>query len=328
MSEGGYFNQSQLCGYHVSGPVSEMVKTVMTKHFPDSLWKDRFEVEDTKDNYSFVLSRAHTPFKAINWMCSKAFVDGTNGYSPFLFYETLRGHRFKSVSKIIEDGSKNPMKYLYNTGNLRALPNETEKTERSTIGESPLPMRYHKVQQLEELERFDAANNIMNGVISSRLIVHDLLRKEQRTQDFFENDVFEDIKKLGEYNHFRDTDPEAKRLFSKGCALFYLPSTPYTVHTKVNSIVDNTKVESLFLKRKYHMNTFLTQKIAIEVYGDSRKSVGDIIDLVVPKIQSDSPFQAENDKNLSGQYLVTGLKHIFTDSYRMKMELSRNCMGV
>lgn len=328
MSEGGYFNQSQFCGYSVSGPVSEMVKTLFTKHFPESVWKNRLAVEDTKDNYSFVLSGAFTPFKSVNWLCSKAYTDSSAEYSPFLFYETINGHRFKSLSKIIDDGSRNITKYLYTTGNMRALPYESENTQQSVIGESPLPMRYHKVQQLEELGRFDAAFNIMNGVVSSRLLVHDLLRKEQRSQDFFESDVFEKMKKLGDMNHFRNTDPEAHRLLTKGSALFYLPSTPYTVHNKVNSIVDNTKVESLFLKRKYHMNTLLTQKIAIQVYGDSRRSVGDVIDLSVPKVQSDAAFQGENDKNLSGQYIVTGLKHIMTDTYRVKMELSRNCMGV
>jgi hypothetical protein len=172
------------------------------------------------------------------------------------------------------------------------------------------------------------AHNLMNGVISSRLAVHDLLRKEQRVQDFFESQVFTNMKKLGEFNHFRETDPEAQRVLGKGAAFFYLPSTPYTVHTDVNGILDNTKVESLYLKRKYHMNTFLTQKLSVEVFGDNRRSVGDVIDLIVPKMQSDAAFQTDVDKNLGGEYLVTGLKHTLTDTYRVKMELSRNCMGV
>lgn len=328
MSEGGYFNHSEYCGYGVNGPVSEMVKTVFKKHFPESVWKDKLDIEDTKDNYSFVLSGAHTPFKSINWLTSKAHTTSTEEYSPFMFYETLAGHRFKSLSKIIEDGSVRIPKYLYNTGNMKVLPNEQARTDSSKIGDSPLPVTYHKVQQLEELERFDMANNILNGIVSSRLVVHDLLRKEHRTQDFFENQIFPKIRKLGELPHFRDTDPEADRLLKKGAAFFYLPSTPYTVHTKVNEILDNNKVESLYLKRKYHMNTFLTQKLIVEVFGDSRRSVGDVIELSVPKVQSDSPFQSEHDKNLSGEYMVTGLKHTFTDTYRVKMELSRNCMGV
>lgn len=328
MSEGGYFNHSQYCGYHVSGPVSEMVKTVFTKHFPNSVWQDRLDVEDTKDNYSFVLSGAYTPFKAINWLCGKAYVTSSEDYSPFLFYETVSGYRFKSLSKIVEDGSNSVTKYLYTTGNMRAMPDSTERTDMSKIGESALPARYHKIQSLEELGRFDMAHNLMNGVISSRLAVHDLLRKEQRVQDFFESQVFTNMKKLGEFNHFRETDPEAQRVLKKGASYFYLPSTPYTVHTDVNGILDNTKVEALYLKRKYHLNTYLTQKLSIEVFGDSRRSVGDVVDLTVPKMQSDAAFQTDSDKNLGGEYLVTGLKHTLTDTYRVKMELSRNCMGV
>jgi hypothetical protein len=246
-----------------------------------------------------------------------------------LFYETIDGHRFKSLAKIIEDGSVDPMGYIYTMGNNRALPYEQERSDLPELANSNMPVRYHKVQDLEELERFDVASNIMNGVISSKVRVHDLVRKQTRDIEFFEGGVFESMRKLGDKQRFKPEDPESDRLLKRGAAYHYMPTTPYTVHSKANQLVDNFNVESLFLPRKYHVGAFLTQKLAVTIFGDSRRRVGDIVNLSVPKMQSDSPYlQGENDPNISGEFMVTGIRHTLTDSYTAKMELSRNCMGV
>ena len=325
ISEGGYFNFSQYCGYSVSGTVADMVGTVFQKHFPDWVWKDRLEIQPTKDNYLFVLSGTYSPFKSINWLSSRAFDRGGKDYSPFLFYETLDGYRFKSLSKIIEDGSESPMTYLYTTGNIGIAEGSRQNLGFPTV----LPNRYHKIQNLEELSRFDMAENIMNGTISSLLSVHDMVRKEQRFHEFFESDVFESMPKLGEQTHFRLTDNEYKRLYENGTSYFHLPSTAYTVYSDLNQITDNFQHEMLYQKRKYHLNVFNTQRLVIQVFGDSRRRVGDIVNLKVPKPQSDgSALQDMDDKNLSGQFMVTSIRHTLATAYSCKMELSRNCMGV
>lgn len=325
ISEGGYFNFSEYCGYSLKGQTSKMVNSVFTKHFPESVWKEKLEVEDTNDNYSFVLSKSYTPFKAISWLASKAHTSIAQDYSPFLFYETIDGHRFKSVAKIIEDGSANIIPYLYTPANVAVPEGEVESVSFSTV----LPARYHRIQKLEEMSRFDAVSNIMHGTISSYMEVHDLIRKEVRNHTFYESDVFDSTRKLGEFNHFRDTDPEADRLLSKGAAYFYMPSTGYTVHSKSNPIVDNFQTESMFQKNRHHKNNLLTQKIMIQVFGDTRRRVGDIVEIIIPKIQSDAHlFDDPNDKNIGGKYMITSIKHNLATSYVCKYELSRTYMGV
>jgi hypothetical protein len=218
---------------------------------------------------------------------------------------------------------------VYSMGNNRSLPYEQERSDLPGLQTSNMPVRYHKIQDLEELERFDVPSSIMNGLISSKVRVHDLMRKQFRDVEFYENGVFESMRKLGEKPRFKPEDPEAARLLNRGAMFNYMPTTPYTVHSKGNPIVDNFNVESLYLARKYHLGSFLTQKLAATVFGDSRRRVGDIVDVHVPKIQSDSPYLiGENDANLSGQFMVTGIRHTLTNTYTAKMELSRNCMGV
>ena len=325
MSEGGFFNFSEYGGYSVSGTVSDMVVGIMKKHFSEYIWSEKLEVEPTIDNYSLVVPASYTPFKTIEWLCSRAHTTESNEYSPFLFYETIDGYKFKSLRRIIDDGSLSIPYYTYTQPNTAVIDGIKE-----TLGtQLDVPNRYAKVQKLEELSRFDSVSNIMSGMISSRLIVHDLVKKQERVSNFFESDVFDSGKKLGEFPHFRGSDTDSHKMLKNGTTYFYLPSTSYTVTSATNNITDNHKRESLYLKRKYHLNTFLTQKLAIGVFGDSRRRVGDVIQLDVFKPQSDGgAYQDNYDKNLSGHYLITTVKHTLGIGYTCTYELSRNCMGV
>ena len=322
ISEGGYLNYSQQCGYAVSGHTSTMVSTILMKHFPESVWKSKLQIEISSDNYSFVLPQNYTPFKAINWLASKAMASVGDGYSPYFFYETFDGYCFKSLSNIIEEGSREVIPY-FNTE-----PNFPFGMDRfPSPYDTNLPSDFHRVQKLTEHSRFDMAENIMQGTISSTLEVHDILRKEKRKTTLRELDVFSKKRKLGAGLMFRTGDPETKRVMDG--ALYYEPSTPYTAHNDRNNITDNTQVENILLRRNYHLNTMLTQKIDIDIFGDNRKRVGQVIDLIVPNISVNGNLaEGQIDKNLSGKFLITSIKHTLGKGYICKLELSRNCMGV
>lgn len=322
ISEGGYLNYSQQCGYAVSGHTSTMVSTILMKHFPESVWKSKLQIEISSDNYSFVLPQNYTPFKAINWLASKAMASVGDGYSPYFFYETFDGYCFKSLSNIIEEGSREVIPY-FNTE-----PNFPFGMDRfPSPYDTNLPSDFHRVQKLTEHSRFDMAENIMQGTISSTLEVHDILRKEKRKTTLRELDVFSKKRKLGAGMMFRTGDPETKRVMDG--ALYYEPSTPYTAHNDRNNITDNTQVENILLRRNYHLNTMLTQKIDIDIFGDNRKRVGQVIDLIVPNISVNGNLaEGQIDKNLSGKFLITSIKHTLGKGYICKLELSRNCMGV
>ena len=322
ISEGGYFNYTESCGYAVNGSTSSMVVNIFSKHFPSQVWKDNLDIEETIDNYSYVLPLTNSPFSSISWLATKAFSKQGKEYSPYFFYQTIDSYCFKSLEKIIQDGSKEIVPYFYISPNVK-------KTGKSSPYSSVLPALYHQVQNLVELSRFDISEHIMFGTISSSLKVHDIVRKELRTVEFAESEVFDKKIKLGNGTFFRDGDPESSRIMKNRGRIFYEPSTPFTVWTKSNNIIDNSKVESLHNYRNYHVNALITQRISIDIYGDNRKRVGDIVRLFVPKIVVDGYIDADrSDPNLSGQFIVTAIRHMFGSSYMCRLELSRNCMGV
>lgn len=322
ITEGAYLNYSQQCGYAVEGTSSNIVRKIFMKHFPNSVWSKKLQIEDTTDNYSFVLPGSYTPFKAINWLSSKAINKTGKQYSPYFFYETLDGYCFKSLFYIIKEGLQDILPYFYTSPNIST---SATTSPYYTI----LPAGYHRIQKLKEVDRFDMLENIMYGTVSSFLTVHDLLRKQKRNQIFRETDVFSDKTKLGVGVHFRESDPEASRIIKNGSGFFFLPSTPYTAYTDSNPIIDNTQVEKTFLPRNYHINSILTQKIVIDIFGDNRKRVGQVIKVFVPKISADGHLQDDKaDENLSGNFLITAVKHTLNSVYSCTLELSRNCMGV
>jgi len=325
MSVGGYLNYSRFCGYSMKGNTSNMVQSMFEKHFPESVWKDRLFIETSKENYSFVIPGSYTPFKAISWLATRAYSDRGSGYTPYFFYETLDGYSYKSMRRIIEDGYKSKQRYTYMPPNMGVLDEQVDRVPFPSV----LPPRYHKILKFEDIERFDTASNISKGVVSSILSVHDLVRKQQRTNEFFETDVFSATPKIGGEPLFKTEKGDADNILKRGASYYYLPSTPYTVYTESNSVVDNFQYEETFLKHRHHVGSILTHKLAILVMGDSRRRVGDIVSIDISRIQTDSFLDPSiSDKNLAGDYIITSIKHEFNTAYSCKYELSKTCMGV
>lgn len=327
ISEGGYFNYSEYCGYSVKGTVSSMVGEVFKKHFPEYLWKDTLSVQPTADNFSYVLPKSYTPFKAVTWLARRA-ISGIGGdYSPFFFYETVEGYRFHSLSSIIENGQATKDIYYYTNKNVNRNPEINQGSGIKT--KSRLPSMYNRLQSLEEKTRFDMVENIGSGIVSSILTVHDLLHKEKRDTLFREVDVFENSKKMGTSPHYIRVKGSNEFFDKTFGAYSYLSFTPYTVHTSENNIIDNTRIEEYFLQRKYMINTMMTQKVVVDIYGDSNKRVGQLMEISVPKIAADGHLQDEkDDKNLSGDYMITSICHKMGQKYMCTVELSRNAKGL
>ena len=304
ISECGYINFSQRCGYSLSGSTKKMVDAIIDKHFPQIKDNKKIEIEETKDKYKFVFPATYTPLKAISWLASVA--TNSDDYSPFFFYETLSGYFFRSLKSIYASGSANVQKYFYGY--------QTSVNRDSVL-------------ILDELTRFNTMQNIMNGCISSKLITHDLYNKQKSETILTESQIFESKPKLGITPLWKSQDRMSVQMgINKGCSFYYRPSTSYTIWTKNNNITQNDKSEIIFLKRKHHITALLTQKISIVVAGNAKRHVGEIIELVVPSSQN---TEKKTDKNISGRYVITALSHCFdVKKYTCNIELSRDSMGV
>lgn len=317
VSEGGYYNYTERCGYSVKGNTSQMVATIFKKHFPDYIWKDALAIENTSDNNIYTLPAHYSPFKAITWLSRRAIVNSEKEYSPVFFYETADGYHFKSLSTIIKSGEKVKDTYYFVKSNVNKNPETNEGSGIKVNPSSKFPAIYNRIQSLQEDQRFNMLDNIMYGVLGSKMSVYDMLYKEKNDYYFRETDVFDDMVKLGTVPHLiYGKQQQTNEMFARSEGAYH-------------HMIQIPRIEEYFQKRKYMLNSLMNQKIVIEVYGDSTKRVGQLMKIFTPKIAADGHLQEEKqDKNISGDYIITSICHIVGKKYSCKIELSKNCMGV
>jgi hypothetical protein len=82
--------------------------------------------------------------------------------------------------------------------------------------------------------------------------------------------------------------------------------------------------QELPLKRRSQLKSLNGQLIEITVPGDSRRRVGEIIEVDIPSYES--RFTEDGtDHSVSGRYMISHIKHVIKkDDYKLVMELSRN----
>ena len=201
ISEGGYYNYTERCGYSVKGKTSEMVATIFKKHFPDYIWKDAIDIDITSDDGVYVLPAHYSPFKAITWLSQRAIVDSEKDYSPVFFYETSDGYHFKSLSNMIQSGEKTKDVYYFIKSNVNKNPETNETSGVKVRGISKFPAIYNRIQSLQEQQRFNMLDNIMYGVLASKMSVYDVVSKEKKDYYFKETDIFDNMTRLGNMPH-------------------------------------------------------------------------------------------------------------------------------
>lgn len=313
MSQGGYLNFTQTCGYSVKGKIKKIIETIFNNHFPDFMWKDKLEIDDTEDKYSFILSMSHTPFESISWLANKA--KSSLPQYPYFFYETISGYNFKNLSTMLLDSSDKKI-YTYTYTPTNPLTSESkEKT-----------VKYEDIiLSLEVLSSFNTPENILMGRVCSNLLVHDLFYKQQRVSTFKEKDDVSTKTKLAKEPFWKTEDPISDMVGENG-VLYYLPATSNSVFTKENEIVNNNQVENIYLANSYHKLSILTKRIVVTIHGDETKRVGTIFNMDINNLKLSNK---ELDKNLTGKYLITAVKHVFSGfTYTTVLELSTNSMGV
>lgn len=317
ISEGGYYNYTERCGYSVRGKTSEMVAQIFKKHFPDYIWKGSLSLDETSEDNTYVLPAHYSPFKAITWLSRRAITDSENEYSPVFFYETVEGYCFKSLANIIKSGTKTKDTYYFIKSNVNRNPETNESSGIKVSASSKFPAIYNRIQSLQEQQRFNMLDNIMYGVLSSKMSVYNMTTKEKTDHYFQETQIFDDMIKLGTIPHLLyGKQEQANEMFAKSQGAYH-------------HMIQIPRIQEYFLKRKYMLNALMNQKIVVEVYGDSTKRVGQQMTIFTPKIAADGHLQEEKeDKNISGDYLITSICHVVGKKYMCKMELSRNCMGV
>lgn len=316
--------------------ISEMVEDIYFSYLWDGKRGIIFEPTDRVEN---IIIPNLTPIQAIRWLASRASAENSNGVN-YVFYETMDEAHFMSLDSLI--GIKPRIKYKHR-------PRVDDPT-----GTGFSSKQIFKIEKFYFTKNFDKLENTKKGMYSSKLITHDITTK---TIQQYEYNGFNDwfaLNHCGMFPPISNADMELKTatvprtthaptefpvneptlgwMIDSKVDFFPKHTNMYSINA--NEIYDN-KVEDWKQQRSAQIQQMEGTTIVFDVSGDSTLRVGETVTLILPSPETtdkDKKSDVADDKFLSGKFLVTSIRHIFSriDSndpkitYTMKVEATKD----
>lgn len=284
---------------------------MVTDIFVDTLNKiDKKKIfaEPTLDRYSLSTNNK-SPLDAINWICSRSKSEKYSG-SNYVFFEKInKRFDFVSIEKLVDPNETYPvMTYYYDMppGDRYSLENLTK-------------IKHYNISRTPNL-----IENINEGMFAGTLITNDLV-KRQHNYSFFNYDESYDIFKSVNYNRVSGSGQEKTALVnnpnysSRPSSFIHMAPKQYNAFGSTDI---GNGVEEVLLIRNSQMKQITNLMIDIVVPGDSNRTVGEIVEIVLPRIESG---KGGSDSRFSGRYLISKIKHMMTQTnYDTVLQLVRD----
>jgi hypothetical protein len=253
---------------------------------------------------------------AINWLTARA-VDADNKENcNFIFYEDLEGFKMKSFAELAK---QQPI------GEYEYFPQAREDKD-GVPASRDLMKEYRTVREFLMMEYHNTMKNIENGFYASRLLFHDIVRKQWGCIDYAYNEEFfgaDHIEKHPLVAAGNDNlSPHPLSNFK------YYPKHKW-MYGNENQYADNDKYQEWVLKRNAQMQQIEGARLQFTLPGNSKIRVGQVIKLTVPSFEEKlNPFVDWLDKYMSGKYIISAIRHHLrlSDGYRMRLELTRDSL--
>jgi hypothetical protein len=333
--------------------ISEIADDVIDRFFDTSDWSD-YVIEPTEGIDHIIIPNLK-PIQALNWLAKRAV--NQNGCANYLFYETMSSNGddddpygvFESVDRAISRPAKR--RFIYS-----ASVEDTKKLVKASQGISEL-------LDMKIASQFNMFENLNEGYYASKLITHDIVKKKIRqhthslkdvyTPDINHTDMYMPIRADGVTEYYKSLGstnsyaPEDNARSNEGQYLEKEYDSKIMFHPKHDRMYAKSKtdlydngVENWKLNRNTMIQGLNQIKLMITFPGFSTIHAGDTIEVIVPaaqKVIEKKPGEVANkedliDKQLSGKYLITVLKHCITKSdrtlfYTSKAEVVKDAIG-
>lgn len=282
----------------------EIFKTYFVDQGSPTLEHDQNNIYwyDTYGKRSFIVPY-WSPLYTINWLTNHSYTIGRSGekMSDYMFYQTVDGkYNFFPLSHL---------KTLGTVANYRYVP-----ADQST-----------GTKLMDNATNFiivDAGNkmrDIGSGVFASTLTTIDITNKEIEHSKFSYKNSFSDLAHVGKY----PIVPAMQDKFSDW-SLSYRKIQPKHAY-KYDKVKDADGYKDYALSRQSLLNQMNSLTIRIDVPGDSRRKVGDIVEFDMTSAESVSKKADKSDPYISGKYMITKIAHYLkTDGYVMVMTLNKD----
>jgi hypothetical protein len=299
-------------------------------------------IYETTDRTERIIIPNMTPMKAIEWLSHRAVPDELNGVN-YVYYETVRGSFFVSLDSL---SASDPI------FTFKQIPRVQDSD-----GVESISAGIFKIQKYTFLNQFDKRKNTQRGVYSSKLITHDIVRKKILQHEYRGFNEWFGLNHCGTYPPISNSPVDTKSSSVKRVShappdeensyntidereldrqidskIDFYPKHTQMYAKNINDKYDNN-VENWKLERSGHSSAYDGICVLVEVSGNTALRIGMTVTLILPSPETtdkDKKSDVEEDKFLSGKYMVTAIQHIFEQgdnakiSYTMKVELTKD----
>ena len=260
------------------------------------------------------------PFTFIKNLTDEA-LSSKYGSPHFFFYENTKGIHFRTLQSMYAEGTKGD----FNTGDLEFLEGNDTQPNAENV--------FQRVLEFQVNTSRDMLLNTRGGMLGSKLISHNIYHKNVTNVSFNYFDEFDEFPRMDEnpiYNNSK-IDQENNTIGSfPDAKIFVHPTSEAAVFDKQYDDENNNypykttgvpvsiqERSSKLLELSYGVN------ISMKITGNTTIAAGQLINLIVPV--TGRIHDKENDQYMSGNYLITKLRHIFSQADK-KHEIALNAV--
>jgi hypothetical protein len=300
----GYIDISQRVSKSFFGNTHDII----TKFYKDTFNRDLVDA-DLSDNSIKFVSPYWSPFKIINHVTSRALLPNNTLVTPnYLFYQTCEGHKFKSITNLINQPSFTS--FVFDKNPSRAvLPDGTSTRD--------INREFAEIKDLTFIAAPDFVNNMLSGAYNHNVHSVDLFNKSYKVTNY---SFDRDFTKTAHTDKFKLTTFVAP-----------LSSGQHTIRPVCTNLFTNVadRTPEILANRVSLLAQLETWKLGITIHGRTDLSVGMTVNIALNKfkmVDSTDKHSSDTIDNIySGKYLITAISHRFTMSkHEINMEVIKD----
>ena len=287
------------------GKISDIAEEILKDKINGLETIKSVQVEPTPNGTKYI-SNFWSPVQNLNYLAENA--KNQAGMPTYLFFENRYGFNFGSLTTLNKFGLR--QSFIYDGYFRDILPSGRDKRN--------IDEEYKRILEIEIPILYDYMKRTMNGMYSSKQIVHDIVTKKYKVHTY---DMLEDWDEKYHLNKF----PVASKRAIRRPSQFLMHSQGYWGN--FNGYRDATN-NSSSQKRISLIEQAQMNKVIITVPGRTDYTVGDKIYLSLNKmnpIHGDETTRDDIDKFFSGNYLVGAINHVVTrEKHECVMEIIKD----
>lgn len=266
--------------------------------------KKKFMVEKTTNNTMFTASY-WSPVKCLNYLATTAI---SQSKSPsYLFFENRDGYNFRSIDELCKATTYH--KFV------------NDNYSRGTQGESLTSVRdpnedYKRILEISIPVLTDYMQEIQTGRLKSRLVTHDITTKQYSVKDYsIKKDTENPSTLLNPYPGY------SKYATTNSISTMVVMPKYFGNFTKYGDVTNSSSIQ----KRMSFFQNLSKFKVTIQVLGRTDYTVGQIVELDIPRVTQITQEDDPRDPILSGRYMIAAISHIINrENHTCNIELIKN----